>query len=199
MKEYIINNSILIRIWLKDFPFEEYVSTYNKYNYPSFTETETILYNIAIEIYIPSGGRAKYGFIGASFNSDYKTGFSLRLPDFSIEKGVFNNSSYTFDEVYIGITDEYIEAIHNTIRDLAISDALPIGCLTFNRSAFSLVGTSYHVVCMLSKLIIDFILHNRSISIKEILLRFITKNNLYPLSNETIEIKESCDLFNENE
>ncbi len=97
---------------------------------------------LALEVYVPRGGRADYGLLGFSFTPDHHDALEIGVP-FTEAAGVSWSDALAngVDDVRLGLPKEYAVAVLGGAATFATS-RLPSGSIAAVEAAHGLIGSS---------------------------------------------------------
>lgn len=151
------------RVWLTELPNVPYqVEEIREYHYEAWHKAEAVATQAAIEVLIPRGGRAQYGFLGGEFvpctsaqliAKLFVSGRNGETVEWSLATAI--------DTVRAGLPREYANAVLEGSRDA--SAVLGAGILQLNCAAHGEIGSSALVFRHLARILIKlFTLESRS-------------------------------------
>lgn len=105
---------------------------------------------IVLEVRLPRGPRAEYGLLGARFTPDDSGHVTLRVGVSGAEGATFDSLAGSFDDVRVGLPEEYAGEVLGTLASL---ERLPAGVLEIHECAHGAVGSSRVLFARLAKLI----------------------------------------------
>lgn len=122
----------------------------------------TAVRSSAIELFIPTGGRAYYGALGANFVPSVGTKLVVQIPS-SLNEGKIMTDALAgrFDTVYTGLPQEYFPGIIDGMMHTAEIQSLGTGTLSFCRAAHGSLGSSIKFFDILATLVIKLLLLDR--------------------------------------
>ena len=130
---------------------------------------------VALELYYPRNS-SYYGMLGVEYTPDNSRELTIEV--FFIKKGEerFNESiASEYDEIFMGISREYCDAILSTVEKKVIESSYGFsGTLRFDFGAFSSIGSSSAIFTRLSELLIGIL--ELSTHKKEIIEKYVSEN-----------------------
>jgi hypothetical protein len=145
-----------VNIWINEDPNINYpVIKRISNSYPASGNPLTNIKNLAIEVLIDKRDMSFYGLLGFEYKPIYKDKLVVDI-NLSRDKGVAytGNISMQGDEVFLGLPQEYSEAISKVTTDLFSNRAETFpGRMSISVAAHSLVGSSEQVFSKLIKIL----------------------------------------------
>jgi hypothetical protein len=162
------------RIWIGELPDSSYTAVdvlerQLEAHKPEITKQQ----DAAIEMLIPTGPRALYGLLGASFKPNHSMQLVIQvaitdrvqqLLDWSLAKRV--------DEVHIGLPMEYSESVFQGVLEGSLSRS---GILRFDQAAHGVVGSNSWMFRHLAKLITQHFTYEEEGLLEQDVLTFLAQ------------------------
>jgi hypothetical protein len=163
------------RIWLGDLPdWSAAVIKTVEYRSNAPRSHFSQLRSAAVEALIPTGGRALYGGLGATFVPKDTGQLCIRI-SIAADQGELLPDSLagSLDTVYKGLLEEYVPGIYNTIARSDLPSALGAGTLHFCRAAHGRIGSAIVVFERLSSIVIQLLCLEQTSASEEELTQLI--------------------------
>ncbi len=118
---------------------------------------DPVLSTIAVELFVPEGGRFSYGLLGGRFSMSSSTPGKVSLIVNVDGKGLKYPSALSgqLDDVRIGLPREYASAVIESLeREMVEQRVFPAGQLVVSCAAHGLIGSNRGIFRRLAKLLI---------------------------------------------
>jgi hypothetical protein len=132
------------RVWFKELPgLLQQDTTVLQRSVAIDSSTSGISRAAALELFLPKGGRALYGLLGAEFIPNTTQTLEVRVEMVTESRvAVPWALASTIDQVYAGILDEYAEGVINGACSSKALNTLGSGILSFRWGAHGMIGSS---------------------------------------------------------
>jgi len=123
-------------------------------------------------MFVPKGGRAVYGLLGASFTPDNVEKLVVQLAiSANTEKQVDWSLAASIDEVYAGMPLEYADSVLDGV--VGAEEILGSGVLRFESAAHGVVGSSPRIFRQLARDVVRLLSYKvESLSEEELTILF---------------------------
>jgi len=163
------------RIWLDEFPDWKLAKAHvfeHRQEASEMKETDARL--AAIELFIPTGGRAYYGALGAEFVPASEKQLVVQVL-ISLEEGQMIPDALASrnDTVHVGLPQEYLQGVLHGILNTSEIHLLGSGTLRFCRAASGSLGSSIKLFGILTALVIQLLLLDKDAVSEEQLIKLI--------------------------
>lgn len=145
MRELSVGHFSKARIWLNESPPIRCVGSLQNILTLPATQKLVLQTSAAIELFVPLGGRFRYGLLGGEFLSSLESKLELQIAVPSSSLVVYGDSllSAALDGPLIGLPEEYVEAVTSGICSAGRRmGGLASGKLIITQGVYSDVGSS---------------------------------------------------------
>lgn len=160
MKTYELDHYKKSRIWFepnKALFFERYDQIYSY----EFTSSRSNLKNnktIILELILPRGGRIIHGILGVEYMFKDTGKISIEVPIIKDKTSKFSCSLLKYEDVYVGLPDEYHNAVYHGVERAYKENKLFLtGKLSFRYAAYGDVSSCAWIFNILSYSLINLI------------------------------------------
>lgn len=152
-----LNRHRQARIWIGELPNLIYPTTkFVERRLEARTSALTQVQQAAIEMIIPSAGRALYGLLGAEFAPDNSEQLLVKVAVSEKAESEVNWSlASSIDKVYSGLPSEYVDSVLDGLT--SAGEILGAGELLLNCAAHGVVGSSPRVFRQLALTLVSLI------------------------------------------
>lgn len=124
--------------------------------FPGDQECQVVNSEAAVELFVPRGGHALYGLLGATFRRASTDELKVQVATSSYNGPALENSlAHRVDDVRKGLVEEFARAVMDAFRrtDPQVPP-LPPGRLLFDRAAQGMVGSCQVIFRELARLVV---------------------------------------------
>lgn len=163
------------RIWLDELPdwtYEvvEVIERHREVDSHGLAESRSV----AVELFLPTGGRALYGGLGAVFvPKDTKRLTVQTFISHGEGKPYEEALAYRIDDVRRGLPYEFVEGIFDGVLQTDETQFLGAGTLSFRCAVHGYVGSSRSMFQRLSRIVVKLLLIKRDNVVEEDLMRIL--------------------------
>jgi hypothetical protein len=156
------------RIWLNEFPNAQLDSTLkvtHDYEIGKYLNTDSIRESIAIELYVPLGGRSMYGLLGAELIHFPNDSFTSEIYFTDSSKLNFNDAMCMgVDSVWIGLPKYYADSVESSISAFFKDQQIQLSSvvLKFKCSAYCEINSNAKIFEILALAVCKYLFRNKA-------------------------------------